>query len=156
MRGDQILAFGLVSKTSPYGELSPRSILLTTSIPEAGLTRHRAYPYERASQNILPWSGNSKPMPMSLSTLATQLASLSVDDHVSLTVFQRQYMQRVSVSDLSFPPSSLLSHWDVQQWIWQTVDYMQKHNSNATYERLFLKTLLLKLEQAVEHVPEPV
>lgn len=82
--------------------------------------------------------------------------TLSDDEKTSLVVFRRQYMQRLNIKELHFPLNALLAQWDVQEWLWHAVDFVQHYHSYPSYDKAFLKTLQLKLEQAVESVAEPV
>lgn len=73
-----------------------------------------------------------------------------------LVVFRRQYLQRIEVKRLHFPPSQLLASYDVQQWIWLFVYDMHEKCSWHQYEEMFLKTLIEKMDDAVTDAIEPV
>lgn len=80
----------------------------------------------------------------------------SVEAKKELVTFRRQYLQRFDVKQLQYPSSDLLALWELQEWLWRIVDHAQKHQPYASYDKLFLKTLQLKLEDAVKDVAEPV
>ena len=72
-----------------------------------------------------------------------------------LALFRRQYLQRHDVNLLTFPERELLRQYRVQQWIWMFVEYAQTHFANPAYDRLFLKTLQSRIEEAVHDAREP-
>lgn len=67
-----------------------------------------------------------------------------------LAVFRRQYLQRYTLAELQFPDDRFLQIFSVQQWIWGFVEYAQRRLPNPSYDRLFLKALLNRIEKAVE------
>ena len=90
---------------------------------------------------------------MSVDDLKSQI--LSRPGIRELALFRRQYFQRWNIAELSFPTAELLRLYSVQQWIWGFVEYAQENQPYQFYEKLFLKALLEKIEEAVTDAEEP-
>ena len=75
---------------------------------------------------------------------------------LQLARFRRQYLQRLDVKQVRFPDPALLRIWEVQEWVWSFIETNQRESPCPQYEKLFLKQLQLKLEDAVKDAEEPV
>lgn len=78
------------------------------------------------------------------------------DGEQQLVLFRRQYLQRLDVKTISWPESSLLEILDVQRWLFCFIDESMRSRPYPQYDKIFLKELVKRLEQAVEDMEEPV
>jgi len=91
-----------------------------------------------------------------LDSILTQIKSVDVDAEASISVFHRQYLQRLDVSLLKWPEEALLRIYDLQIWLYQTVEETMETRPHPSYDRRCLKALVSKIEMSVQDADEPV
>jgi hypothetical protein len=93
--------------------------------------------------------------PDELRALQTSIRRDFLQGEQQLVLFRRQYLQKLDIKHISFPPLELLQLYDIQRWIYRFVRDPPADEYRPKSDHDILNELVKRIEQAVKDAKEP-